>query len=206
MILSDKNIQEKLGHSIIIVPFNLKNVNPSSYDVTLGENYYEWNNNLDLTLYNPYNSEHVSKLWILNKARNCTNDEVKFFGCKPESKIIIVKPRQTILAHTNEFIGGLGNITTQMSCRSSFARNCITVCKCSNTGNQNYINRWCMEIENCGPYPVILTVGERIAQITFINTGETEKFYSGSYQNGNDISFIIKEWKPEMMIPKLQYD
>ena len=206
-ILSDRDIKESLKNGgIIITPFNEKNLGSASYDVTLGENYYSWNKIDGILLYNPYSHEDVQKLWKLNKAINVTDEYVKEYGCKPNSKIIIIKPRETILAHTNEFIGGINNITSAMQCRSSLARNGVTVCKCAWAGNPGYINKWTMEIENCGPYSVILTVGERIAQIAFMRTGEVEKNYSGSYQSSNDIETLQKEWKPEMMLPRLKYD
>lgn len=206
-VLSDKDIREALASGeIICEPFNEINLGSASYDVTLGENYYQWNRDLSLEVYNPYNSEHVNSFWKLNKAVRVTKEDVTVYGCKPGSKIIIVNPRETILAHTNEFIGGLKNITTKMQARSSYGRNCITVCKCAGLGDVAYVNKWCMEIENCGFLPVILTVGERIAQIAFLRTGEVEKEYSGSYQSTTDINELKANWKPEMMLPKLKYD
>lgn len=206
MVLSDNDIKSCIKNGdIICKPFNEKNLGSSSYDVTLGSNYYEWSNN-DIDFYNPYNKEHVQKFWNLKKSQKCTEEQVKLYGCKPGSEIIIIKPRQTILGHTIEFIGGVNNITTKMQARSSYGRNCITVCKCAGWGDVSYINRWCMEIENCSPYPIILTVGERIAQIAFLKTGIVDKIYSGSYQKEYDISKLEEEWNPEMMLPKLNYD
>ncbi len=201
-ILSDKDIKKALKDgNIICDPFNEKNLGTSSYDVTLGEYYYEWDPNFPYKYYNPYISKHVENFWTLKQA---TNDPL--YNDKCNVKTILIPSRQTILAHTNEFIGGLGDITTKMQCRSSYGRNCITVCKCSGLGDNGYISRWCMEIENCGPFPVVLTVGERIAQISFLKTGEVEKQYTGSYQSSYDIDKLKKEWKPEMLLPKLKYD
>ena len=208
-ILSDKDIKEcvKTG-DIIIRPFNEKNLSPSSYDVRLGEFYYkkEFNLNHNIKWFNPYNQEQVNKLWILKEAQTVTDDMVETYKLKKGSKYIIVPPRETILAHTIEFIGGVNNITTMMQCRSSYGRSCVTVCKCSGWGDVSFYNRYVMEIENCNNISVILTVGERIAQIVFARTGETEKKYCGSYQHTDDIEQLIKDWKPEMMLPRLKYD
>ncbi|MCX8513508.1 MAG: hypothetical protein ORN26_00305 [Candidatus Pacebacteria bacterium] len=42
-----------------------------------------------------------------------------------------MRPGETILAHTNEFIGGRNHITTMMKARSSMGRSFIEVCKCA---------------------------------------------------------------------------
>ena len=47
----------------------------------------------------------------------------------PEDQIIWIKPGETILGHTMEFIGGRNSITTMMKARSSMGRNFIEVCK-----------------------------------------------------------------------------
>lgn len=43
--------------------------------------------------------------------------------------IIWIKPGETILGHTMEFIGGRKSVTTMMKARSSMGRNFIEVCK-----------------------------------------------------------------------------
>lgn len=57
-------------------------------------------------------------------------------------RIIWITPGETILAHTNEFIGGCKSVTTMMKARSSLGRNFIEVCKCAGWGDVGYINRW----------------------------------------------------------------
>lgn len=206
-VFSDLDIKNgRKDGSIIIEPYNENNVKPASYDVTLGENYYVWNHDHGLDMYNPYNQEHVHKLWKLKRAEYPTEEMINKYGLKKDNKIIIIQPRETILGHTNEFIGSRGNITTQMKCRSSYGRNCITVCKCAGAGDPEWINKWTMEIENCSPLPIFLSVNQRVAQIIFIRTGQVETGYHGSYQHTDDIEQLIKDWKPEMMLPRLKYD
>lgn len=230
-ILSDKDIKECNNKGdIVITPFKIKNLGNCSYDVTLGEHYYinsandiiETNNTKDTTLmklmstlyplklncYNPFNPEHVKKYWTYKSAEIVDKELADSYGLLEGSKIIVVPPHETILAHTNEFVGGVNNITTMMEARSSYGRSGISVCKCSGWGDVGYINRWTMEIQNSLNIPVILTVGERIAQIVFIRTGEIEKPYhtKGSYQNSSDINFLMDNWKPETMLPKIKYD
>lgn len=52
-----------------------------------------------------------------------------------EDLIIWVAPGETILGHTEEFIGGRHNVTTMMKARSSMGRNFIEVCKCAGWGD-----------------------------------------------------------------------
>jgi len=47
----------------------------------------------------------------------------------PDDRIIWIKPGETILGHTLEFIGGRKSVTTMMKARSSMGRNFIEVCK-----------------------------------------------------------------------------
>jgi deoxycytidine triphosphate deaminase len=78
---------------------------------------------------------------------------------------------ETILAHTNEFIGGRETVTTMMKARSSMGRNFIEVCKCAGWGDIGYVNRWTMEITNNSRfYSIPLVVGRRIAQIVFFDS------------------------------------
>jgi deoxycytidine triphosphate deaminase len=53
-------------------------------------------------------------------------------------KVIWIDPGETILAHTQEFVGGDVSVTSMMKARSSMGRNFIEVCKvrvtqCSST-------------------------------------------------------------------------
>jgi dCTP deaminase len=122
----------------------------------------------------------------------------------------MLRPGETILAHTNEFIGGRDSVTTMMKARSSLGRNFIEVCKCAGWGDVGYVNRWTMEITNNSKnYIIPLVVGRRIAQIIFFETGPIlAKDYAttGKYASSTDIAELKKNWKPEMMIPQLWKD
>ena len=134
----------------------------------------------------------------------------KFDGIRPDDKVIVLRPGETILAHTQEFIGGKDHITTMMKARSSLGRNFIEVCKCAGWGDVGYINRWTMEITNNSKnYIIPLVVGRRIAQIIFFETGPIEaKDYAsgGKYASSADVKKLTKEWKPDSMLPKLWGD
>ncbi len=121
-----------------------------------------------------------------------------FIGIDPNDQIILLEPGETILAHTNEFIGGKHHITTMMKARSSLGRNFIEVCKCAGWGDVGYTNRWTMEItNNSSHYSIPLVVGRRIAQIIFFETGpiiNDNYTKTGKYQSSDDIKVMKKEF------------
>lgn len=218
MALSDKQILEEMkGGNIGIEPFNRQNLSTSSYDVTLGEHFYtEQRPKHFENLYNIYDKKHVNRVWGLKSHIAKKSEEVfkqykfDFTGISRKDKVILLAPGETILAHTQEFIGGRNHVTTMMKARSSFGRNFIEVCKCAGWGDVGFINRWTMEITNNSThYYIPLVVGRRVAQIVFFETGEIiESDYEkkGKYQSGTTTTSLKKSWKPEMMLPQLYKD
>jgi dCTP deaminase len=219
MALSDKKILEAMKEgSIVIEPFKRENLATSSYDVTLGEYFFrEQPSKYNHSLYNIWSRSHMEHVWGAKKVEKAVPAKEAFKkynftwdGISPNDKVIILKPGETILAHTNEFIGGRGHITTMMKARSSMGRNFIEVCKCAGWGDVGYINRWTMEITNNSKnYIIPLVTGRRIAQIIFFETGPIlasgyEK--TGKYQTSGKVSELKKKWKPEQMLPKLYLD
>jgi dCTP deaminase len=216
MALSDKEILKEIeAGRIIISPFDDKKVSTSSVDVTLGEWFFREKRPANhVHIYNMYNKAHTDSVWGTQAERAPEAREVlkdfDFTGISPEDRVILLEPGETILAHTNEFIGGRETITTMMKARSSMGRNFIEVCKCAGWGDVGYVNRWTMEItNNSRHYSIPLVVGRRIAQIIFFRVGEIrEKDYteSGKYQSETDIEKLQASWKPEMMLPKVYDD
>lgn len=218
MALSDKRILEAMNEgSILIEPFDRRNLATSSYDVTLGEYFFSEQVPPHFeNMYNIYDKKHIERVWGTKPHKAKTAAQVlqkyqfEYNGIAPEDKIILLAPGETILAHTNEFIGGRGHITTMMKARSSLGRSFIEVCKCAGWGDVGYTNRWTMEITNNSTrYYIPLVVGRRIAQIIFFETGEilgSDYAKSGKYQSADSLSALKKQWKPEMMLPRLYLD
>jgi dCTP deaminase len=215
-LLSDKAILRNIENGkIIIDPFNIKNLGTNSYDVCLGDVYFrEQINDLGSNIYNLYSQEEVSRIWGKPQKAENAGEWMKKTGIKLENifdddEIIFIEPGETILAITQEFIGGKETITTGMHARSSFGRNFIEVCKCAGLGDTGFINRWVMEItSNSRRFTMPLVVGRRIAQIMFWDTEGTLKSYesNGKYQISNNIEELKKSWIPDIMLPKLYRD
>lgn len=218
MALSDKRILEhKKAGTIVIEPFVQENLATSSYDVTLGEWYYrEQAPSEHKKVYNPYSKSDTERVWDTTPKRAkfakdaLAHFNFEFDGIRPDDKVILLEPGETILAHTNEFIGGREVVTTMMKARSSLGRNFVNVCKCAGWGDVGYINRWTMEISNSSQHYIIpLVVGRRIAQLVFFETGPIlGKDYAdtGKYNPYKELKDLQKNWEPDMVLPKLWRD
>jgi len=218
MALSNKRILEAMKEgSIVIEPFQRKNLATSSYDVSLGEWFFVEKRAPHFeNLYNIYDKKHVERVWGTKPKRaqsakeTLKNYRFDFTNIRPEDRIILLAPGETVLAHTEEFIGGRDHVTTMMKARSSLGRSFIEVCKCAGWGDVGYINRWTMEVTNNSThYYIPLVVGRRIAQLIFFETGPILKGdygKSGKYQSGGSITQLKKSWKPTDMLPRLYLD
>jgi len=221
MALSDRTILEEMKKGdIVISPFKREQLATSSYDVTLGEWFFrEQPSKYNHSLYNIWSKKHMEHVWGADKVERAVPAKEAFKkynftwdGISPNDKVIILRPGETILAHTNEFIGGKNHITTMMKARSSMGRNFIEVCKCAGWGDVGYVNRWTMEITNNSKnYIIPLVVGRRIAQIIFFETGpilDDGKNYaaSGKYATSTNLKDLQKSWQPYEMLPKLYKD
>jgi dCTP deaminase len=220
MALSDRKIIEAMQDgSVIIHPFDRGQLATSSYDVTLGEYFFrEQPTKYNHSLYNIWDKTHIEHVWGADKVERAVPAKEAFKkynfdwtgGIHPDDLVIVLRPGETVLAHTQEFIGGRDHITTMMKARSSLGRSFIEVCKCAGWGDVGYINRWTMEITNNSKnYIIPLVVGRRIAQLVFFETGPIlGKDYaaSGKYSSSTDLKKLQKEWKPEAMLPRLWAD
>ena len=223
-------LKEREKGNILIEPFDPSLVKNSSVDVTLGEWYYKEKkpnkikseivlpdeNGNDVVfdegeILNMYDEKSVTRMWGEKpfKAQELKED---LPGIKKGSRIIVLKPGENILSHTQQAIGSsCNNITTMMKARSSIGRSQITVCRDAGWGDSNYAYYWTTELTNAGNRTVILVAGERIGQIVFFDTtgcDETDAYFNaGKYQTQNTKGKTIEEiknmWSPSEMLPKL---
>jgi dCTP deaminase len=203
------------GH-IVFLPYQPNHINGSSVDVTLGEYFYRTDRKSEFAVYNPFDKTEVDRYFGTPQKAVLHKDWCKEAGAKPfanipdDHPIIVLEPGERILAHTHEFIGIKPPGTTSMQSRSTWGRNGVAVCFDAGWGDPGYINRWTMEIYNLNQrHSVVLPVGERIAQIVFMETGEVEGSYdnlSGKYQTSQDLTLLMKNWSPEQMLPRAYKD
>ena len=182
-MLSDSEVKGQMEEgNILIDPYFNSQLNSNSYDVRLGEWFFR------------QKQYYAGRPTI----RYGTADAMKLMWDEPiqANELIVVRARETILCHTEEFIGGMNIITTEMKAKSTTGRHCLSVCKCAGLGDVGYVSRWTMEMTNDSDFDVSIEVGERIAQITFHNVGLTESQYAGRYGKTRE------EWTPYDMLPK----
>ncbi len=218
MLLSAPAIlRHKKQGTIVIDPFNPKNLGNASYDVTLGRYYYrEQEPKEGKTVFNIYNEDDTYRVWGKKHHEALPLGRADMPGIDAKDAVIWLAPGETILAHTEEFIGGTDIVDTMLKARSSTARNFISVCKCAGWGDVGYVNRWTMQIMNHSRYYHIpLVTGRRIAQMIFF---EVESLHAkdnadayhtkddSKYQSTAILKKLKKEWKPSDMLPKMWKD
>lgn len=164
-------LKEMANGNITITDFNIERLGSNSYDVRLGNWFYE-------VIYDSSGPWYIGPQWY--------DDDQK----------IMVPNGGTILAMTLEIIGTFGPIVGLMKARSSTRRKAITVCDCAGLGDAGYYNPWTMELSGHSrsgtPYA---TIGQRIAQIAFFEMkSETKKQYQGQYSiNDWPLCMVPKE-------------
>lgn len=214
-VFSNRQIREAVASShIVIHPFVDEYVRGSSYDVTLGHWFYSVKAPSDLGVYNPFDEHDVNRYFegphhsIEHQAWCEQHGRRLFPGIPADHPIIVLRPGERVLGHTHEFIGIRPPGTCTLAARSTWGRNGVAVCLDAGWGDPGYVNRWTLEIYNMNQYEsVVLPVGERIAQFVFYDTGQVDGEYasnSGKYQSSDsdDLSSIIREWRPELMLPR----
>lgn len=190
-MLSKNQILKKFEEGkIVIDPFNPNHLNLNSYDVCLGE-YYITFNSTAIPLIDPFDDS------ILHNPKNYEIRKI------PEEGFIL-HPRETVLSHTEEFIGSLDPyIVPELRSKSSIERLFVEISGSSGYAEPGFINRWVFEISNRGSLPVKLYKGMRIASIFFHELSEESPgFYKGSYQEGEKLEDIKRNWNPKTMLPK----
>lgn len=210
-LLSDKIIIQELENgNIVIDPFEKNNLNNNSYDICLGE--YFFRERPENGVINIYDEKSIRKMWskLLRGKKFYEFDEnfKKFFqnsGFSNNDKIILIEPGELILAHTNEFIGGVNDVTTILKTKSSLARCGIDICGSAGMGDIGYINRWALQIKNnTKRHTIPLICGQKIGQIIFHKTDGTKESYEkkGNYQNSSDLNDVKVSWSPYDLLPK----
>lgn len=204
--------------NIVIEPFDERKLKTTSYDVSLGEWFWrEGHPEGRATVHNVYDESSSRRVWQGPHRAERAGEVAERLGMelaniKPDEKVVLLKPGETILGHTDEFIGGRNVIVTKLYARSSLGRNFIEVCKDAGWGDIGYFNRWTMEITNNSQYFTIpLVVGRRIGQMVFYKVAPLAKSpdyvgEGGKYQQSENVEELKRSWQPEMMIPRMHLD
>ena len=237
---SELEVALELGH-VVCEPRPTK-VNGSSIDVRLGENFYLAGDARNISaIFNPFDEQDVNRYFgeplkakpfrfVVDKVlkeikenESLTTKEKKrrlesfeshenLQNIDEEHPLILLRPRERILAHTNEFIGIRAPGTTSMQSRSTTGRIGVASCFCAGWGDPGYINRWTMEVNNLNENEYVpLPLYYRIAQIVFSATGPVATEYAkatGKYQSltSDNLAELMQSWQPDSMKPRSPKD
>jgi dCTP deaminase len=172
MILSGKEIVNKIGKDIIIEPFNEKQVNPNSYNLKLHNELLVYNDDiLDMKKENG-----VSKLII------------------PEEGLKL-EPNKLYLGRTVEYTA-TENYVPMLEGRSSVGRLGLFIHVTAGFGDVGFRGYWTLEIFCV--QPIVVYPNVELCQIYYHAVeGEYEKYCSGKYQNNKGVqpSLLYKDFR-----------
>ncbi|RKD23604.1 dCTP deaminase [Caminicella sporogenes DSM 14501] len=172
MILSGKEIKNKLGKEIVIEPFNENQLNPNSYNLRLHNELLVYENNiLDMK------SENKTKKIII----------------PPEG--LILEPNKLYLGRTVEYTK-TDKYVPMLEGRSSIGRLGLFIHVTAGFGDVGFCGYWTLEIFCIQPIRVYPNV--EICQIYYHSIeGDYEKYSSGKYQNNKGIqpSLLYKDFE-----------
>jgi dCTP deaminase len=172
MILSGKEIKNRLGKEIVIEPFVERQLNPNSYNLRLHN---------ELLVY----EEHTLDMKKENKATRLII---------PEDGLVL-EPGILYLARTVEYTRTEGYVP-MLEGRSSIGRLGLFVHITAGFGDVGFAGFWTLEIFCVQPIRVY--PGVEVCQIYYHSIeGEYETYSSGKYQNNQGIqpSLLFRDFK-----------
>lgn len=172
MVLSDSEIREKIVTDGLISVQGLdydkcpevyeQSLQPASYDLRLGNNFKR-----------PVPSSV--------KGYNSFNDEIEYENISTEDGVII-RPHSFLLGTSVEYIKLPNDLTAFVEGRSSIGRMGLFI---QNAGwvDPGFEGEITFELFNASDVPIMLTSGNRIAQLVFVKmSSDCERPYRGKYQ------------------------
>ncbi|AEF97065.1 dCTP deaminase [Methanotorris igneus] len=166
MILSDKDIFDYVkSKRIIIEPFNPDNVGPCSYDVTLGDEFIVYNDEVyDLEKELGYKRIKIkNSILVCPLNYNLTEEKEEYFKEKYNVDYVF---EGGVLGTTNEYIELPNDICAQYQGRSSLGRVFLTSHQTAGWIDAGFKGKITLEIV-AFDRPVILYVNQRIGQLIF---------------------------------------
>jgi len=169
MILSDRDIKIAIKNGdIILKDFQDKNLQPASYDITLGNKF----------------------IFTIDYSIGFVDPVRKIF---PKTEEVVVKDKETFVLHpginvlgaSTEFVGSRKYLI-QLNGKSSLARLGLMVHNTAGLINPGHFLNITFELSNVNNVPIILHPHMPIAQLTFLElSSPPEDQYDGRYAKEN---------------------
>lgn len=172
MILSGKEIKNKMGKELLIEPFDEKRLNPNSYNLRL------------------HNELLVYTKTVLDMK---TPNETKMITIPEEG--LVLEPHRLYLGRTVEYTK-TDHYIPMLEGRSSIGRLGLFIHVTAGFGDVGFAGYWTLEIFCIQPIRVYPNV--ELCQIYYhAIEGEYEQYTSGKYQNNNGIqpSLLYKDFE-----------
>jgi dCTP deaminase len=99
-----------------------------------------------------------------------------------QAEEVTIQPGGRILAHTEEVVDLPNDIAAQLAGRSTIGRRGIIVHKTAGWIDPGFRGQVTLELANMGEEQQTLRVGDRIAQLVFMQLLSESKGYDGKYQ------------------------
>ncbi|MDP4145305.1 MAG: dCTP deaminase [Bacillota bacterium] len=172
MILSGREIRNKLGNEIIIEPYNENQLNPNSYNLRLHNELLVYDEEiLDMKKENKYKSIIIP----------------------PEG--LVLEPRKLYLGRTLEYTK-TDKYVPMLEGRSSIGRLGLFIHVTAGFGDVGFSGYWTLEIFCVQPIKIYPEV--ELCQIYYHSLeGEYDKYSSGKYQNNTSVqpSLLYKDFQ-----------
>lgn len=172
MILSGKEIKNRLGKEIIIEPFNEKQLNPNSYNLRLHN---------ELLVYD----EEVLDMKKPNKVKKVIIPE----------EGLVLEPGKLYLGRTIEYTA-TDKYVPMLEGRSSVGRLGLFIHVTAGFGDVGFKGYWTLEIFCV--QPIRIYSGVELCQIYYHSVeGDYDKYSSGKYQNNESVqpSLLYKDFE-----------
>lgn len=173
--LTGAAIAEDVKEGLIsIEPYDQANLNPNSYNLSIGDTMLECMGN-DY-LHNQYDENKLTYMIDLKK-------EIKYQEVKIPEDGIILKPGRLYLIATKEYIGSDYYIP-MITGRSSLGRAGVSVHQEAGFGDIGYHGKWTLQVTVTLPTKIYPNM--KMAQMYMVvPSGDTSIKYKGKYQNSN---------------------
>ena len=172
MILSGKEIKNKLGKEIVIEPFSEKQLNPNSYNLRLHNELLVY----DETILDMKKQNKVKKMII------------------PEEGLVL-EPGKLYLGRTLEYTG-TEKYVPMLEGRSSVGRLGLFIHVTAGFGDVGFRGYWTLEIFCV--QPIRIYSGVELCQIYYHSIeGDYDMYSSGKYQNNEEVqpSLLYKDFE-----------
>lgn len=199
-VLGKNEIEFALRDGLITIkPFIPENLTNVAYEITLGSSGWFVSSD-DASILDISERAAITSSWKLVTEPVCVNGKSG----------IVIPPKSSVLAHSNEFVGSNAGvpITTLLRARSSLMRSGISVSSSAGWGDIGFTGRWGLLLHNTRERQVFIPFGMRIAQIVFLRVSSASddtdyKKLSGTYHcdtSAKDFESLNSSWKIESIL------